>query len=178
MRPDAVARRYARAIFQLADEQGITDEVARALATTATLLEDETVARVLTGPVRREQKQELLRAIAGNIGAPPPFRDLLLLLAEHDRLDHVGAIREVFDALVDRRRGRTRARVRTATALAPDLLADVTRVFGELTGKQVLAEVMVEPELLAGVIVEIEGKVYDGTLQTQLGKLRQQMASG
>ncbi len=178
MRGDAVARRYARAIFQLADEQGNVEAVAGALASTAALLEDTSVARVLTGPLAREQKQQLLRTISDNVGAPPAFRDLLLLLAERDRLRQLGAIREVFDALVDRRLGRTRAIVRSAAPLAPDMLAELTRVFGQLTGKQVLAEVTVDPELLAGTIVEIDGRVYDGSLRTQLGKLRQHMASG
>lgn len=178
MRADAVARRYARAMFQLADEQGNIEAVADALASTAALLEDEHVARIVSGPLGRDQKQQLLRTISDSVGAPPAFRDLLLLLAERHRLRELSAIREVFDALVDRRLGRTRATVRSAAPLAPDLLAELTRVFGRLTGNQVIAEVIVDPELLAGAIVEIEGRVYDGSLRTQLGKLRQQMASG
>lgn len=178
MRADAIARRYARAIFELADEQGTLDAVATALAATAVFIADERVAAVLTGPVPRERKHELLRGISDSLGAPPMFRDLLLLLADHDRIDHVGAIREVFDGLVDRRRGRIRAHVHSATPLAPDLLAELTRVFGELTGKEVVADVTVDPELLAGIVVEIGGRVYDGSLRTQLGKLRDQMANG
>jgi len=178
MRVDTVARRYGRAIFELADEQGSIDAIGKALATAASLVGDPRLAQVLTGPVPREQKHALLRGISDDIGAPPVFRDLLLVLAEHDRLDHVAAIRTVFDALVDRKRGRTRAKVRSATAFAPDLLADLTRVFGGITGKEVVPELSVDPELLAGVIVEVDGRTYDGSLRTQLGKLRQQMASG
>ena len=40
------------------------------------------------------------------------------------------------------------------------------------------AQVQVVPELIAGMIVEVEGRVYDGSLRTQLGKLHQQMATG
>jgi len=87
-------------------------------------------------------------------------------------------IRTVFDRLVDRQRGRVRAVVRSAVPLPADLLQQVTRVFGDLTRKDVLPEVTVDPELLAGIIVEVEGRVYDGSLRTQLVKLRQQMASG
>ena len=112
------------------------------------------------------------------VSGPPAFRDLLLLLAERDRLRHLAAIREVFDALVDKRLGRTRARVTSATPLAPALVAQLTRVFGEITGKQVIAETTVDPQLLAGAVVEVDGRVYDGSLRTQLAKLRQQMASG
>ncbi|TMA83017.1 MAG: ATP synthase F1 subunit delta [Deltaproteobacteria bacterium] len=177
MRADTAARRYARAIFRLAEEQDNVDAVARALAATTTLLEDARLAYVLTGPVPREHKQRLLRTISDDVGAPPTFRDLLLLLAERDRLRQLAAIRTVFEALVDKRRGRTRARVVSAVPLTPELLAQLTRVFGELTGKQVIAETTVDPELLAGAIVEVDGRAYDGSLRTQLAKLRQQMAS-
>jgi F-type H+-transporting ATPase subunit delta len=177
MKTHAVARRYARALFALAEEQGIVDAVATALATTAELLEDPRVGRVLAGPVARQSKQELLRNIAARSAAPPPLRDLLLLLVERARLSQVSAIRAVFDQLVDRKRGRTRAKVRSAATLADDTLAELTKVFGAVTGKQVLADVQVDPELLAGVIVEVDGRVYDGSLRTQLGKLRRQMAT-
>jgi F-type H+-transporting ATPase subunit delta len=177
MRPDAVARRYARALFRLAEEQGTVDSTGAALAVTAELVADPQVARVLMGPVARERKRELLRDIATNTGAPLPLSNFLQLLGERDRLRHLNAIRVVFDELVDRRCGRTRATVRSAVVLQPDALAELTRVFGALTGKQVIAEVRVEPELLAGAIVEVEGRVYDGSLRTQLGKLRHQMAS-
>jgi F-type H+-transporting ATPase subunit delta len=178
MRPDAVARRYARALFELAEEQQAVDAVGSALAATVELLADPQAARVLMGPVARERKLELLRDIAANFGAPPPLRDFLQLVEERDRLRRLGAIRVVFDELVDRHRGRTRAKVRSAESLVPDALAELTRAFGTLTGKQVIAEVRVEPELLAGAIVEVEGCVYDGSLRTQLGKLHHQMATG
>ena len=137
MRVDAVARRYARALFELAEEQGTLDATGEALAAIAGFVEDERVARVLTGPVPRDQKQRLVRALAENVGAPPVLRDLLLLLSERDRLTHLGVIRVVFDHLVDRRRGRVRAAVRSAVQLSPDLLEEVRRVFGELTRKEV-----------------------------------------
>jgi F-type H+-transporting ATPase subunit delta len=178
MRADAVARRYARALFELAEERGLVDPVRAALAETAHTLDDARVTRVLTGPVPPESKRTLLVSIASDVGAPPIFRDFLLLLSDHDRIQHVSAIREVFDALVDRHRGVTRATVRSAAALTTEELTEVTRVFGGMTGKQVVAELAVDPALLAGVIVEAEGRVYDGSLRTQLAKLREQMATG
>jgi F-type H+-transporting ATPase subunit delta len=176
MKSDAAARRYARALFDLAEREGALDTVGAALAATAELLDDPRVARVLTGPVEQTSKQDLLRTIAAKAGAPPVFRDLLLLLAERGRLPHLAAIRSVFDQLVDRRLGRARATVRSAAPLSPDAIAELARVFGRITGKQVLAQVTVDHDLVAGMIVEIEGKVYDGSLRTQLARLRQQMA--
>jgi F-type H+-transporting ATPase subunit delta len=178
MTPAPVARRYARALFHLAEEQGIVDPVRRALGTIAEALADPQAARALTGPIPRLRKSELLRGVAEGVQAPPALRDFLRLLAERDRLAHLGAIRAVFDDLVDRRDGVTRMTVRSAATLPDDVLAELARVFGTITGKRALASVEVDPELIAGVIVEVDGRVYDGSLRTQLAKLHRQMASG
>ena len=86
-------------------------------------------------------------------------------------------IERVGPALIARH-GVTRAKIRSAVPLSPELQEEVSRVFGEITGKRVIATVEVVPELIAGIIVEVEGRVYDGSLRTQLGKLHQQMAGG
>jgi F-type H+-transporting ATPase subunit delta len=142
------------------------------------VLDDPEVARVFAGPQARDRKRELLARLAESAGGPPELRNFLLLVADHDRIGHVGAIRAVFDQLVDRSRGITRARVRTAAPLNDTTVEQLKRVFGERTGKEVVPQIAVEPELVAGVIVEVDGKVYDGSLRTQLAKLHRQMASG
>lgn len=178
MRPDAIARRYARALFSLARAQGSLDTVGAALGTVTDVLVEPNVMRVLTGPVQRDRKRAFLSKIVEAVNAPPAVRDFFLLLADHERLSHAEAIRTVFDFMLDRERGITRALIRSATPLSPDILDDITRAFGAITGKIVKAEVAVVPELIAGVIVEVDGKVYDGSLRTELGKLQHQMATG
>jgi F-type H+-transporting ATPase subunit delta len=134
--------------------------------------------RVLKGPVARERKRTLLQKIVEVSGAPTTIRDFFLLLADHERLGHAEAIRTVFEGLLDRERGITRATVRSATELPVDVLDEITRTFSVITKRQVVAKVEVVPDLIAGVIVEVEGRVYDGSLRTELGKLKQQMATG
>jgi len=178
MRPDAIARRYARALFVLADQQGTLDQVGSALAAPVDALSDPNVMRVLLGPVTRDRKRELLSRILDTASAPPLVRDFLLLVAEHGRLKHAPAIRAVFDAMVDEKRGVTRATIKSAAPLSSDMIEDVSRVFGNITGRKVVPKLEILPELIAGMIVEIEGRVYDGSLRTQLDKLHQQMATG
>jgi F-type H+-transporting ATPase subunit delta len=178
MRPDAIARRYARALFALADGQGSLDQVASSLAESGDAIASPEAMRVLTAPLPRQRKRELLLKIIDATGAAGLVRDFFLLLAEVGRLKHLPAIRMVFERLLDARQGVTRAAIRSAAPLSPDVLEDVVRVFSEVTGKRVVAQVQVVPDLIAGMIVEVEGRVYDGSLQTQLGKLHQQMATG
>ena len=176
MRPDTVARRYARALFNLAEEQGALDAVATALEAASRVVEDPAVARVLAGPVDRTRKRALVETIARDVAAPPLLERFLFLLVDSERIGHLAAIRSVFDDLVDRRRGIVRARVRAAAPLPDDVRDQIAQVFGRVTGKQVVLSVEVVPTLLAGVVVEVDGRVYDGSLHTQLEKLREQMA--
>jgi F-type H+-transporting ATPase subunit delta len=178
MRPDAIARRYAKALFDIADTAGGLDHVAFALTRLAALLDDPDAARVLTGPLARDPKRALLIQLADEAGGSEAVRNFLLLLDEHDRLAHLPAIRAVFDELVDRRRGITRARVRTAAPLSNDAVGELTQALGAVIGKRVLADVEEDPALIAGLVVDVEGRVYDGSLRTQLRKLHRQMAAG
>jgi F-type H+-transporting ATPase subunit delta len=178
MRAGAIARRYARALFGLAETNQSLEPVASALATITDTLVEPSVMRVLTGPLAKQRKRELLLKIISTTTAPPILRDFLLFAADQDRLRQVPAMRVVFEALLDDKRGITRATIRSAVPLSPDMLAETTRVFGTITGKEVVAQVEVVPELIAGVIVEVGGKVYDGSLRSQLDKLHQQMATG
>ena len=175
---DPVARRYARALFDIAEQKDVVDAVASSLAPAATLMQDDAIERVLGGPASRQVKQRILSDIAGQMEAPAVFRDFLQVLAKQDRIDHLIAIREVFDTLLDRRRGITRAHVRTAAPMSEATLAELTRVFERVTGKRVIAKVDVDPALIAGAVVEVDGRVYDGSVRTQLEKLHRQMASG
>ncbi len=145
MRPDAIARRYARALFSLAKARGSLDDVGAALRRATEALIDPKVMRVLTGPVPRDRKRALLGKIVELVAAPSVVSDFLFLLADHGRLSHADAILSVFDVRLDHEHGITRARIQSATPLSPDLL---------------------------------DGKVYDGSLRTELGKLQQQMATG
>ena len=177
-RPTTVARRYARALFASADAQQALDSVGPAFAAIAEALGEPNAMRVLTGPVARERKRELLLKVAAATQAPDLVRDFLLVLADHDRLRQIPGIRTAFEKLVDDKRGITRAVIRSATELTPEMVAEITRTFGAITKKQVIAKVEIVPELIAGVIVEDEVRVYDASLRTQLGKLHQQMATG
>jgi F-type H+-transporting ATPase subunit delta len=80
--------------------------------------------------------------------------------------------------LLDAQLNQVRATITTAVALSPAQKDEIVATFAQLTGKRVLATLAVDADLLGGVIVEVEGKVYDGSLRTQLDKLHQQMATG
>src|SRR6185295_6157407 len=98
----------------------------------------------------------------------PLTRNFLAVLADHRRLDQLAPIAEHYQRLVDDALGRVRARIVSAAEMSADEETALTTVIERLTGKKVVAERSIDPELLGGVTVEVGGKVYDGSLRTQL----------
>ncbi|MGH7859749.1 MAG: ATP synthase F1 subunit delta [Candidatus Binatia bacterium] len=169
----AVAKRYARALFSLAVEEGRFDAAGEELARAAEAFRnDELAALARSAAVDPRTKREVVAQLAARLGIAPLVGRFLGLIAEKNRLAELAAIEEQYRRLVDRRLGRVRARIRSATALPAEGEREIREVFEKKTGKKVLAEVSVAPELIGGVAVEIEGRVYDGTLRTQLEAMK------
>jgi F-type H+-transporting ATPase subunit delta len=114
--------------------------------------------------------------VARRSGLSKLVGDFVSLLAERGRTDHLEAIAEKYQALMDEDLHRVRARVRSAVALTDEerglLAATLERALGS---QQVLLEEIVDGTMLGGVIVESGGVVLDGSLQGQLERIRRRL---
>jgi F-type H+-transporting ATPase subunit delta len=102
--------------------------------------------------------------------------NFLRILAENDRLHALADIENAYQRLLDRAMGRVRARVQSAAPLTEEETKALVDAFSRLTHLTVVPTVELEPELLGGVVVEIEGQVYDSSLKTQLRRLGEVLA--
>jgi len=168
----SVARRYAKAVAEIAREENVLDEVGGELFAVASVTADPEIGAALASPLLSPaHRRALMQSIAERLGLRPSIRNFLLLLADQHRLDQLGAIAEHYQRLVDAALGRVRARITSATEISADEQRAVIGALEGLTGKKVIAEGAVDPALLGGIVVEVEGKVYDGSVQTQLERL-------
>ncbi len=173
----AVARRYAKAIFSLAEEEGTLEATATSLEGLAAVAADPEIAAAITNPLLAPAaRQALAKTLADALKLPPTVRNFVALLADHHRLDQLVPIHRQFQRLVDEALGRVRATVTSAVDLGGDRERELLSAFERASGKTVLAEWRVDPELLAGVVVDIRGTVYDGSLRTQFDRLARTIA--
>ena len=77
---------------------------------------------------------------------------------------------------VDEEAGRVRASITTAAEPAAEDLDSIIATFRKTAGRDVVAEVKTDEELLGGVVVELEGRVYDGSIRTRLARLAARMS--
>ena len=173
-----LAKRYARALFSLTQEA--LAATADLLGRVAGVLEEPHLRLVLRSPaVDASARVRIARQVSTALGLSTAVGNLLCLLAERDRLDLVADIAAVYEELVDAALGRARALVRSAAPLSAAEKNELLDLVRRLTGRrEVLATTEVDPELLGGVVLHIDGTVYDGSLKAQLLRLSKQMAEG
>lgn len=175
----AAARRYAKALFELAKETGNVAEVAGELTSIGDLLEgNPELHDVLFRPLHPvAQRKGVLDGVTDGIGASPTVRSFFSLLIDQRRLVDFPVIREEFERRASEDAGIRRAELISAGPLADDQLARLRRALATRTGGEVEVSVQVDPSLLGGVIAKVGDLVFDGSLRTQLRQLRANLTS-
>jgi F-type H+-transporting ATPase subunit delta len=134
---------------------------------------------LLTPAIDRTKRLGIARQVTAALGVSKTVVNLVSILGERDRLAILPDVARAYDALLDDEIGRTRVNIRSAVALGAAEKNDIVELARKLTGRQtVLANTEVDTELLAGVILDVGGTVYDGSLRTRLERLGAEMAEG
>jgi F-type H+-transporting ATPase subunit delta len=176
----SIARRYAKAIFELAVESNAIDAVAADLSLICEIFEcTPELADRLTSPLLdRSQKLALTEKLLDAARLNETVANALRLLAERHRLDLFSDIVESFSRLVDVHEGRVHGKVVSALPLeAQDIAAIADRLSRSLK-RTIVMDATVDPDLLGGLFVEIDGKTIDGSVRGQLSALSRRLRAG
>lgn len=170
-----IARRYAKALVGLAQEQGLLERVGGELKALAELLEASPDLRALlyNPGIRRDFKQKVLGALMERLGACALCRGFLSLVLDKGRIRYLGAVAECYQELADERLGRVRAAVRTAHALPPEAAQRLMAKLSEITGKEVVLDIKEDPGLIGGLVAQMGSTVMDGSVKNQLAILKE-----
>jgi F-type H+-transporting ATPase subunit delta len=169
----SVARKYAAALFQLASEGGVAAKVRGDLESIAKLMcESHRLVSFLESPdVAQKEKMAFLdRAFKGRVEETMlPF---LFLLSKRDRLGLLPDILAEFEKLDEQKSGVQRAEVVTAVPLSPRERELILSRLMRITGKKILLRDRVDPTIIGGVVVYVNGDVIDGSIRAQLAELK------
>lgn len=176
MTPGAVARRYGRALFELARDAGDVESIGELLAIVASAVSSLEPGTLAPGLLTLQQRQQLAAALAPMFGSLPLMSRFVGVLAENDRLGQIPSIARTYQRLGDDAAGRVRVRVRSASPLTDSELDSIRRSLERVTGHLVVPELETDDHLIGGVTVETQGRVYDGSIRTQLALLERRMA--
>jgi len=175
----ALAERYAGALVDVALENQQADQIKQELAAFATLIrESPDLNAFLSNPsIARAAKHSAIEQIVSRMGASRTLRNYLFVIVDQRRAGLLVEIEQAFSRLLDARQGITQATVTSATELTPQERAELSAALGKLTGAKVQAQYATDAALIGGAVVRIGSTIYDGSVRTQLERMRVRMIS-
>ena len=173
-----LARRYARALLDLAQKRNEVARTEQELDVVAALFrKDPRARRFFESPsISREEKTRFLEErLMPRVGRS--VYGLFHVLLRRRRLDHLVAIADEFDKLAEKAQGITHAVVRTASPITDAQADRLTQILQRRTGGTIELTREVNPSLLGGAVVSLDHKIIDGTLATELWRIRRALLS-
>ncbi len=180
MSANAIARRYAKALVQIAAEESAVEKFHGELARIEKLFADcPELGSLLSNPAYGiEAKLEALREVADKLQLSETIRNFLLLLQERNRVGCLAQIISCYSVLADELSGVLRPVVTTALPLDEGRVAEIKAALEKSTGKKIILQVEVEPSLIGGIVTRIGDKVLDGSVKTQLVRIEDILQKG
>jgi len=167
-----IARPYAAALFGVLEKEGtaVLRQAESQLASVSEVLRaDPAFLRAFEVPsVAPASKRALIAAVAKAAELRPETARLLVVMTEHVRLQFLPEVVEVLRALVDRREGLQRGLVEVPAALDASQVATLNAAMTQMLGRRVELAAEVRPSLLAGFVVRVGSRIWDGSIETQL----------
>jgi F-type H+-transporting ATPase subunit delta len=174
----ASAARYARALFDVALKESEPGQIEQELASITSLIKQHAdLQTALESPsVPPTGKKAVVEALVQRGQFTSSVGKLLVMLAERDRLVLLPEVLEAFQERLREQRKVIEAEVTTAIPLEPAQQTALQQRLSAATAREVTVTMKVDPALIGGVVARIGTTVYDGSLATQLARLRGRLA--
>ena len=172
------ANRYAKALFDVAHaEKADLAKVDQDLQALVGALKESPELLLAVGrrSVTDAARQSLMEAVSKAMSLEAPVTKMLVLLAKSGKLNLVPELAASYRERLLSHQNVVRADVTSAARLSPEETRALEESLSKVTGKKVELSVSIDPELLGGVVARIGSTVYDGSVKTQLTRMRQEL---
>ena len=175
-----VAKRYAKALLSLGQEDGNFEKYGRDLADFSLFCEDhKEVMEVIANQVfPLEDRRKILHVLLEKSPYSGVVKSFLNLLLDKNRIGSLHQITDHYEKLTDEISNIARAEIVTPRPLRGEAQKSLEKVLGELTAKTIKAEVKEDQNLIGGIIVKIGDLVLDGSVKAQLEGLNESLKRG
>jgi F-type H+-transporting ATPase subunit delta len=173
---EEIAQVWARALFEVAMEHDLLDEVREQLGAFADALNDNRDLMVFFfSPYfsTEEKKDGLKRAVTD---AEPVFMNFLEAMIERHRMPAIFRVRARYDELWEDERDLLPVEVTSAIELDKAIVGSIGKRIGEQTRRTVELSSKVDPDILGGIVLRVGNLVLDASIRNRLEQLRKQVA--
>lgn len=180
----SVANSYGKALYEAAVDTKLSSKDLDALElqleqVALAVTQDKNLRVALLSPaLAAKDKVAIVEQLGKKAGFHPLVHNFLVLLARKGRMSELTSVREAFATARLEAEGGILGRVVSADPLEPSDLEGLASAFRQKLGKPVAFRTSTDPNLLAGMKVTVNGVTYDGTLRSQLQRLRDRLVFG
>jgi F-type H+-transporting ATPase subunit delta len=176
-----IAKRYAKALFEIAEETKKLEKITNDVVFIDSLIRSSRELQLfLKSPIIKEdKKREVLKEIFSDSRVDPVTLKFTMLLVEKKREDILHDIVKVYQQIYDEKMGIVSAEVVTAVEVGERLKNKIEQKILELTGaKKVKASYRVDPSIIGGIVIRVGDTVYDASIRRRIQLLREQLIYG
>ncbi len=177
MKYKSLARKYAVVLMKISQDDSELDKIESELESFCTILKrSPDTLRFFTKPVvSGTKKLRLIDRLCQKLDFLPTTQKFLTVLTERERLGILENILETLEQLKDEKNNIVPVEVITASKLSADAKKRVVALFKTKLNKNVRLSVRIDPSIVGGMITKIGSTIYDGSVQGQLSKIREQI---
>jgi F-type H+-transporting ATPase subunit delta len=172
----SISRRYSKALFQLAQEQKQEEAIGQEIEQFFNAYANSPLQTVLNNPAfNLESRKKILTEVTKSLQLSTLSSHFVSMLLERDRLPYLSFIVAYYRRLLNETKGRVEATVVAFNPLDTPMLERLRQTLHVISGKEIVLHEKDDPALLGGLLVELEGKIYDGSVRTQLDTMKQRI---
>lgn len=178
MTTSEIARTYARVLFDLADAADAVDAADAGLTSVVDSVRGHVDLRdaLTDAQIPSERKRGVLKEVFGESVSPEALT-VVTLAVDRGHADLLGDVSRIFGEIAEKERGIVVAQVTTAIPLNDAMRASVTEKLAASLGRPVTLRERVDASILGGIIINVAGRVLDGSITSQLKAMRATLAT-
>ncbi len=176
----SLPRRYARALIELAKEEGLVDRFGEELEGLSSVLSQvpQILETLSSDWFDFSERLSAVEGIAKKAGIHPLIKNFLILLVKKNRIGLLPDISREYRRFHDEILGIVRATVETPKMPGPELLGKIEKILSEKLRKKVICQGDADPKMIGGLILKLSHTIYDGSVRRELERMKETMMKG
>jgi len=176
----SVSIRYAKALMAIGIKNNRYEGYRADLESIDALLKEHRELKdYLESPLHDEEAlKNILKKIGKQLTISPIVMSMLCFLVDNKRIQHLPEIVQAYQEIVDAVSGKVKAIITTASDISSDLVTPIKSALEKVVHQEVYLQFEKDPEIIGGVVAKIGDMVYDGSLKTQLEKIKYRLIRG
>ena len=176
----SITRRYAEALISIGVEEDCCDKFEKELILINDILEKNLELKniIFSSVYPQKSRKAILKEVIERIELSETVNNFLSLLIDKNRIEFLPHITRMYEELLDRIEGRVRATVTVAKMIPDRAKEKLKKAFQDSTGKEIVMDIEEDPSIIGGAVTKVGNVIYDGSIKTQLERLKRSMIRG